>query len=538
LNRSRQWNVRVALLALPMLAGAAGTHELRFCLAGDPKTFDPLHVSDQNSDVIRYLTGGVLVRVDRVKDQPQPELAEKWEIGDGGRAITFHLRAGLQFSDGTPLTAADVVRTFNTALDPKESSPAGDPFRSTGSVDVRVISPRELTIRYASPKPDIERLFDQLPIIPPRLSSGNAGKLPASAGPFYVAEYKAAEFVRLARNPRYWKRDAAGKQLPYLDSIRIEVQPNRDIELTRFLRGETHLIVARMNPENFDRVAKEKPAAARNLGASFDSEFLWFNQAPSATVPQWKRKWFTSATFRHAISASIQRDDIVRIVFRGHAHPGIGPFSPSNKFWFNASLKPLPFDPKAALASLAKEGFALRDGVLRDRDGHAVEFSIVTNPNRTREAMAAIVQDDLRRIGVRVNVATLDFAALIERLNKTFDYEACLLGLVNVEADPMEQMNFWLSSGDQHQWWPRQKTPATPWEARIDQLELLQASEPSRALRKKAVDEVQRIAAEEEPILYLVNPDYLAAISPALRGVEPVTAPPQILWNAEWLRLE
>jgi peptide/nickel transport system substrate-binding protein len=152
--------------------------------------------------------------------------------------------------------------------------------------------------------------------------------------------------------------------------------------------------------------------------------------------------------------------------------------------------------------------------------------------------MAAVIQDDLRKIGVRVNIATVDFPALIERLNKTFDYEACLLGLVNVDADPMEQMNLWLSSGDQHSWWPRQKTPATPWEARIDQLELQQASEPSRALRKKAVDEVQRIAAEEEPILYLVNPDYLAAISPAVRGVEPVTAPPQILWNVEWLRLE
>ncbi len=385
------------LLVLPALTFAAGApKELRFCLAGDPKTFDALHVSDQNSEVIRYLTGGVLVRVDRVKDQPQPELAEAWEMGDGGRTITFHLRPGLQFSDGTPLTAADVARTFNTALDPRQSSPAGDPFRSTGNVDVRVISARELKIRYAEPKPDIERLFDQLSIVPLR-----PGKLPASAGPFFVAEYRPGEFVRLARNPHYWKRDASGKQLPYLDSIRIELQPNRDIELTRFLRGETHLIVTRMDPESFDRVAKEKPAAARDLGASFDSEFLWFNQRPSASMPEWKRKWFASATFRHAISASIERDDMVRLVFRGHAHPGIGPFSPSNRFWFNASLKPLPFDPKGALRSLATEGFVLRDGVLRDRDGHPVEFSIVTNANRTREAMAAIIQDDLRRIGVQ-----------------------------------------------------------------------------------------------------------------------------------------
>ncbi len=102
----------------------------------------------------------------------------------------------------------------------------------------------------------------------------------------------------------------------------------------------------------------------------------------------------------------------------------------------------------------------------------------------------------------------------------------------------MEQMNVWLSSGEQHEWWPLQKTPATPWEARIDKLELLQASEPVRALRKKAFDEVQRIAVEQEPIVYLVNPDYLTAISPSLHGVQPVTAPPQILWNIESLRLE
>jgi peptide/nickel transport system substrate-binding protein len=523
------------LLVLAGRTFAAGApRELRFSLAGDPKTFDALHVSDQRSEVIRYLTGGVLVRVDRVKDQPQAELAESWQIGDGGRAITFHLRAGLQFSDGTPLTAADVARTFNAALDPKESSPAGDPFRSTGKIDVQVISPRELTIRYAEPKPDIERLFDQLSIVPP-----HPGKLPASAGPFYVAEYTPGEFVRLARNPHYWKHDGAGKQLPYLDSIRIGIEPNRDIELTRFLRGETQAIVNRMDPESFDRLAKEKPAAARNLGASLDSEFLWFNQAPSGGVPEWKRKWFTSAAFRHAISMSIQRDDLVRIVFRGHAHPGIGPFSPSNKFWFNAALKALVFDPKAALAALAKEGFVLHDGVLRDRDGHAVEFSLITNSgNRTREAMATVVQDDLKKIGVAVNIVTLDFAALIERISKTFQYEACLLGLVNVDPDPMEQMNFWLSAGDQHQWWPRQKTPATPWEARIDQLELQQASEPSRAVRRKAVDEVQRIAAEQEPIIYLVNPDYLAGISTTLKGAQPVIAPPQILWNAEWLHFE
>ncbi len=195
-------------------------------------------------------------------------------------------------------------------------------------------------------------------------------QFPATAGPFYVAEYQPGDYVRLARNPHYWKRDGAGHPLPYLDSIRIDIQQNHDIELTRFLRGDLTLI-DRVEPENFDRIAKEKPGAARSLGASLDSEFLWFNQSPAKSLPDYKRAWFRSTVFRNAVSSAIHRDDIVRIVYRGHAHPAAGPISTANKFWFNASLKPRVADPQGALKALAAEGFAMRDGVLRDREGHA-----------------------------------------------------------------------------------------------------------------------------------------------------------------------
>ena len=524
--------MRRLAVACVLLAGSASASELRLCLASEPKTFDPLQVSEQSSEIVRYLTGGVLVRINRVTDQLQPELAESWKLTEGGRAITFHLRAGLKFSSGAPLTASDVARTFNAALDPKQAAPVGDIFRSEqGTPEARATSPLNVTIRYAQPKPGIDRLFDALSIVPP-----SAGKFPASAGPFFVSEYQPGDYVRLARNPNYWKRDAAGKQLPYLDSIRLDIQRNRDIELTRFLRGEIQM-VDKLDPENFDRVSRQAPAAARDLGASLDSEFLWFNQSPASGLPEWKREWFGSVVFRHAISMSIHRDDLARVVYRGHAHAARGPVSPANRFWFNNTLKPLPVDTQAALRSLASEGFALRDGTLRDSTGHAVEFSVITNAgNRPREAMAAVIQDDLRAIGIRVNIVALDFGSLIERIAKTSQYEACLLGLANIEIDPDAQMNVWLSSGGMHAWWPSQKSPATPWEARIDKLELAQAAKPSREARKKAFDEVQKILMEQEPIIYLVNPDYLVATSAALRGAQPSPAPPQILWNIEWLR--
>ncbi len=521
------------LVLFASLSGAASQQELRFALHSDPKTFDPLHVEDAASEAVRYVTAGVLVRVNRATDQVLPELAESWKIIEGGRAVAFHLRAGLKFSDGTPLTSADVARTVERALDPKENSPAGDSLRTGQAVpEVKVAGPLDITIRYAAPKPGIDRLFDGIGIGP----TGNA-KLPATAGPYFVAEFHPGTFLLLKRNPNYWKHDPAGHQLPYIDAIRIDIQQNRDIELTRFLRGELHLI-PKIDPDSFDRVAKEKPGWGKSAGASLDSEFLWFNLAPAKSIPEWKKKWFQSTAFRHAVSQAIHREDIVALDYKGHAHPAAGPISTANKSWFNPELKPLAANPARAAKLLAGDGFQLRDGVLRDRDGHVVEFSLITNAgHRPREKAAALIQNDLKKVGIQVNIVTLDMGSLLERIRKSLDYEAALLGL-NLEADPMELMNIWLSSGPEHSWWPSEKTPATPWEARIDALMMEQASSTSMAVRKKAVAEFQRIAVAEEPMIFLVNPDFLAAVSPVVKGLQLSVAPPQVLWNVEWLKLE
>ena len=190
------------------------------------------------------------------------------------------------------------------------------------------------------------------------------------------------------------------------------------------------------------------------------------------------------------------------------------------------------------MKALATDGFTLRDGVLRDRTGHAVEFSLITNAgNIPREKMAPLIQADLVKLGIKVDIVTLDFNSLVDRIAKTFDYEAVMLS-INIEVDPMEAMNIWMSSGEHHAWWLSEKSPATPWEARIDELEKIQASSGSRDVRKKAFDEVQLIAEQQEPIIYLVNPDYLCAVAPRLKGAQPSVAPPQVWWNVEWLRLE
>jgi peptide/nickel transport system substrate-binding protein len=525
------------LLALLLLADprARSETELRFCLGAEPKTLNPLLAADDDpSETVRYLTGGVLMRLNRLTQQLEPGLATAWKVGPKGDSIRFTLRPNLYFSDGTPFTAEDVAYTMQRLMDPALHSPTGDEFRSgEGNVLTQVTARYEVTIVFPAPVVGLDKLFDQVAIV----SSKSPLKEKAALGPYYVSENKPGSYLLLRRNPNYWKRDAAGRQLPYIDSVRLDIQQNREIETLRLMRGEIDLI-ERLTAESYDKLAAQAPKTAYDAGVGFDAEQMWFNQVPGAPLPAYKKAWFASVNFRRAISASIQRDDLARVVFRGHARPAVSWISPANKFWFNAKLTPHPYDPKAALQWLAQDGFSLRNGALLDREGHPVEFSVVTNAGNTeRERMAAMIQQDLAGIGIRLNIVTLDFPSLIERIARTFNYEACLLGLVDNDLDPNSQMNVWLSSAENHQWNPSQKTPATPWEAEIDALMRAQAATFDANKRKQAVDKVQEIVWRQEPFIYLVNKNVLSAVSPRVRNAHPAVLRPQVYWNIDELYL-
>ena len=528
--------ILIALVCLGALAGSAMAQgELRFCLRSEPKTFDPLKVEDDASVAIRYLTGGVLLRLNRQTQALEPELAQSWKISKDGKEITFKLRGGVSFSDGTPFSAEDVAYTVKQLMDPALHSPTGDAFRSgPGDVETRIISATQISITFPAPVAGLERQFDQVAI----LSAHSGKKEMAVLGPFMVADYKPGATVLLKRNPNYWKTDAQGRKLPYLDSIKLDIQPNRDVEMLRFKRGEIDLINS-LDSEYFDKLAATSPQLVHDAGASLDSEQMWFNEVGKSPLPGYKKNWFRSANFRRAISQAINREDLARVVFRGHAQPAVGPVSPANKFWFNARLKAEPHSQEAALRALQGEGFRMENGTLKDRDGNAVMFSIITNAgNKYRERMATMIQEDLQKIGIQVNVVTLDFPSLIERMTQTFDYEAILLGLTNVGLDPSEQMNVWLSSSENHQWNPSEKVPETAWEAEIDKLMRAQASSADPKKRKESFDRVQEIAVEQAPFIYLVNRNALSAVAASVQGASPVILVPQTYWNAERLTVK
>jgi peptide/nickel transport system substrate-binding protein len=520
----------IAFMATVALADV----ELRFCLRTDPKTFDPLLAAEEASEAVRYLTGGVLIRFNRSTQRLEPELAQSWKVQDAGRRIDFVLRKGVRFSDGTPFDAEDVVATFRRMNDPGLASSIADEFRSgSGQIKTTTSGPYTVSILFAAPVAGVEFLFDRLAFA----SSRSPQKEKAVLGPFYLSDYKAGQYILLRRNSQYWKADKQGKRLPYLDSIRLDIQSNRENELLRFRRGEIDFI-DKLEPELFDRLKKDLPDAVVDAGPSLDSEFVWFNQAADAPIANYKRLWFQSQNFRRAVSAAIQRADMVRLAYRGYARPAAGPVSASNRLWVNSRLQPQAYDLQQARRLLEQDGFRLVGQSLRDRDGNPVEFSLITNAgSKTRGQLGALLQQDLKKIGIQVNFTPLEFQSLIERITKSQKYEACLLGFSNIELDPNAQMNIWMSSSTHHAWNPGEKSPATKWEAEIDRLMKKQATTGDVPGRKAAFDRVQEIVAEQAPIIYLIHPNVLLAISSAVNNEAPSALPPHLYWNAEYLRL-
>jgi peptide/nickel transport system substrate-binding protein len=518
------------LAAAPMLLAATGG-ELRFCVRAEPKNLHPLTAIDDVADTVRYLTAGVLIRVNRATQQAEPELATSWSVSRDYRSISFHIRQGVKFSDGTPFVPSDVEYTFRQLLDPKLQAPLADSFKTAPGNPTFEIKADVVKITFPAPIPDFLSLFDQLPILSGQSKLGTKAVL----GPFLLQAYKPGIELYLVRNPNYWKSDAQGRHLPYLDSVRLPIQQNRETELARFRRGDVQLIDT-IDPAIFDQLAKDMPDAVRDAGPSLDSEMMWLNQTPGSPLPDYKKQWFRSQAFRVALSEAVRRADICRVVYHGHARPAYGPISPSNTFWFNQKLKAPEFNLAASIKELNSAGFTLRNKTLYDSGGHPVEFSVITNSgNETREKIAAMLQQDLAAIGIKLNIVTLDFKSLIERITSSYNYEACLLGLRRVDLDPNSQMNVWLSSAPNHQFNPSQKTPGTPWEAEIDGLMRKQTSELDRNHRKIYFDRVQQIVSEQQPFIYLVNPNSLSAVARSLRNTSPTPLPPQLVWNAEFL---
>lgn len=534
---------------------AARGGQLTVAIRTDPRGYNRLVVSDETSDLLALLTQARLVRINRSTFQLEPMLAESWESSADGRTHTVRLRDGLTWSDGTPLTAADVTFSLDAALDPKVESAvrgtltiAGQPIRASTS------DPRTIVLHYpASSGPGL-RLFDAVPILPRHKLASYlaAGTLrtawtmttpPAEivgAGPFVVSAYTAGERVVLERNPRYWRTAADGTPLPYLDRLVLEIVPEQNAAMLRLQAGTIDLTQNELRPEDYvaaRRAEADGTLTVVEIGVGTDADAFWFLLKPEAKKGDPRFAFVQKREFRQALSHAVDREEFAQLVYQGAAVPIWGPVTPGNRTWFTPNLPRYPPDQGRARTLLASIGLQDRDGngVVEDAAGTEARFTVITQRGVTSyERGLDVLQLQLKAIGIAIDIAPLEGSAMIQRMLAS-DYDAIYMRPLLTDLDPAGSLDLWLSSGGAHFWNLAQRQPATEWEKRIDTLMIEQAATLDPARRRELFDDVQRIVAEELPVLHFVAPRLYLAHSARVLNVTPSVMRPPALWNADSL---
>ncbi len=548
-----------------LLSGEIGRSggRLVVSLRGEPKTLNPVIAADARSREIIGVMQADLVHINRANQLTEPALAQSWKISPDGLAYTLVLRNGLKFSDGRPMDTDDVLFSFRVYLDENTHAPQRDLLIVGGKpIAVRKIDAQTVVFQMAKPYGAGERLFDGMAILPRHLLEkpfqegklGQIGSLSSAAdqwaglGPFRLKEYVAGQRLVLERNPYYWKLDSEGNHLPYLDELVFLFVPNADAQVLKFQSGETDMI-SQLGAENFSVLSRQQNGfTVTDAGPGLEYNFLFFNlnDLGEKASPDFERKqkWFRDVKFRQAVSSVADREAIVRLVYQGRGAAIWGLVTPGNKRWGDANLAHPERSLERARALLKEAGFSWTTGpngesTLQDSGGKPVEFSILTSStNADRAKMAALLQDDLKQLGMRVQVVPLEFRSLLDRVTQAKEYDACLMGIASYDADPNSDINVWLSSGGTHLWNPSQPHPATAWEAEIDGLIEEQMSARTFEQRKKLYDRAQEILAEYQPMIFLASPDILAGAKNSLGNFHPAVLEPYVLWNVERLYLK
>jgi peptide/nickel transport system substrate-binding protein len=472
--------------------------------------------SASSADATVWLTRATLVRINRSTDRVEPWLAESWTASADNLTYTLKLRPGIAWSDGTPLTAADVAASLELA------QVIGKPLAT------RAVDPVTIEITFPQPFAPGIRLLDSYPILPQHTRSTRAG-----LGPFVPAPRRSGGSATFVRNPRYWRQAPDGSLLPYIDELTIAPgSPGA--------QDFSDSAVAVEDVEEIKKMEQSGKVRLFELGPGLDADALWFLGRRSLGEGDLSRRsladkpWLGNETFRLAISTAVDRRAYCKQVFFGACDPMAGPVSPANVSWFNPDLPLGPGNPQLARKMLGELG--LRDrtgsGLLEDATRRPVRFSLLIRRDVASAARAAaFLTETLRTVGIGVDVTAVDAATLQSRKMKG-NYDAIYDRIEVRETDPAMNLNFWLSSGNAHVWASAGGRPFD-WERQIDELMLKNATTFDRIERLQAFVDVQRIYSQHMPALFFGVPHVRIVTSTRVLNATPSPLRPHLLWNAE-----
>jgi len=524
----------------------------------DPKTFNIWVATDNGSFGVGGALFDSLITRNLFTNQWQGRLCDLPTVSNGGKTYVFRLKPNLVWSDGQPITADDLMFTLDMIYDPKTAGIMREGMLVSVSDKTAPSGFKQVPTKYK--KLDDRSIQFDLPVpYAPALSMLNIAPAPkhrlydawksghintawnvstppdqlVSSSPWIMKEYVAGQRVVYERNPRFWKANEFGQRLPFLDRYVQLIVPDLNTMTLKFKSGELDTLT--VPAPDYPSIKRDEDAGnytVYNLGPSFSTSYLGFNLNPQAKVDDWKIRLFSQTKFRQAVSYAINRDLMSVNLFRGLAVPAWSYESPANKAFYNANVPKYLYNPKKAGELLDEIGAKAGSDGSRTFEGHPLEFSIQTNvENDVRKSMGIVITRDLKNVGINATFTPLAFNKVIGSLDAApYQWDAVILGFTG-GIEPHDGANIWYSSGETHQWHPKQKTPATPWEAKIDDLFRRGAQELDPVKRKKIYDEWQQIASTQLPFIYTVVPNSLVAIRNRFGNLKP--HPQGAIWNQE-----
>lgn len=515
-----------------------------------PKTFNPFNTKDNISAQMSEIMYDGLVTTDVVTGETIPKLAKSFSVN--GKEYIVNLRHGLKWSDGKPITADDVVFTWQNII--------FDGFGNTSTRDSVMIDGKlptvekidDYTVKFVTPEPfaPFLRMLSS-PIAPKHifqpavsrgreyfdgfLSTNTTPKEFVTSGAFRLKEYVPAQRVVFERNPNYYEINKDGKKLPYLDKLVYLIVGDINNQVLKFEGGELDEISLQgANVARFKEMEKHSDFSVFNIGPDTGTMYLSMNmnnrknEKGKYYVDQKKQVWFQDKNFRQAVDYAIDRKNMVFNIANGLGYPLFTPET-LNSIFLNKKLKPYDKNIEKSKELLKKSGFTWdKAGHLIDRFGNHVEFDLYTNAGNTeREAIGVMVKQDLEDLGMKVNFKPIEFNSLVNKLMASLDWDMVIMGFTGSPLEPNGGKNVWLSDGTLHIFNQRLErdanSPRYAFEKRIDYLYTQGALATKFEDRKKYYDEYQAIVYDEKPLIYIYSPIRIVALRKKFKNIYPTS---------------
>jgi peptide/nickel transport system substrate-binding protein len=509
-----------AATVAPALVGRSGMTHVVFGAASEPGGFNPLLPDTGSSAASWELLYESLISPDPNTGAPRPGLAESWDASPDGLTWTFHLRSGVQWSDGQPFTSDDVAFTFDAIQDPNTGSPRRGSFANTAGYS----TPDPATFRLTLKQPDCPFLSTTMlsPIVPRHALDGVADmktddfnvSRPVGTGPYVLKEWKRGEQVTLAANPTYW----GGR--PQIDEWIQRPITSKQVLVAQLKLGEVDY--GSVTPDALDELTAQPNLATAAVSNPTAISVIMYNL---------DRALFQDKRVRQALTHALDRQAVVDTLLYGQGEVLNSPIAPVS--WAsNANVPTFTHDPDAARSLLSQAGWQLGASGLLEKDGKPLSFTLTcNNANPQRLSVVTIAQDSWRKLGVQAVPEILDGAGVRAKYQQTHDFDAVIeggpLGLTN---DP-DQTVLWSSAGI-----PGRTNFTHYTDPRVDQL-LEQARTTSgcgEADRKPFYDQFQQVIADDQPFTFLYTARTNVVYNKRLRGVSPspwIGTAPYVSWG-------